>query len=72
LHLRYVNMIGAIGWFVNNRVLRHTHLSSAPINRQIWLFDRYLVPLLRALEGKRSMLFGQSIVCVATTRDAEI
>ncbi len=68
MHLRYVNMVGAVGWFVNNRIFCHTHLSSPPINRQIRLFDRYLIPLLRTLEGKRSMPFGQSIVCVATTR----
>lgn len=63
VHLRYVNLVGAIGWFVNNRLIRHDNLSSATINRQIRLFDR-LIPLLRVLEGNRGMPFGQSLICV--------
>ena len=62
--LRYVNLLGGIGWFVNNRILKHDHLSSPSVNSQIRLFDRYLIPLMRFLEGKRSMPFGQSLVCV--------
>jgi len=62
--LRYVNMVGAIGWFVNNRVVRHRDLSSASINSQIHLFDRYLIPVISKLEGRRGMPFGQSLLCV--------
>lgn len=62
--LRYVNLVGAVGWFVNNRVIRHRDLSSASINSQIHLFDRYLIPVLRKLEGTRGMPFGQSLLCV--------
>ncbi|HZR01994.1 MAG TPA: class I SAM-dependent methyltransferase [Burkholderiales bacterium] len=62
--LRYVNSVGAIGWFVNNRLVRHRALSSPTINGQIHAFDRYLVPLLMRLEGSRRMPFGQSLLCV--------
>jgi len=62
--LRYVNMVGAVGWFVNNRLIRHRDLSSVSINSQIHLFDRYLIPVLRKLEGTRRMPFGQSLLCV--------
>lgn len=62
--LRYVNMVGAVGWFVNNRLVQHEDLSSGSINSQIHLFDRYLIPVLRRLEGTRSMPFGQSLLCV--------
>ena len=62
--LRYVNLAGAIGWFVNNRLLSHRDLSSSSINGQIRVFDRLLIPALRRLEGRRHMPFGQSLVCV--------
>lgn len=64
LRLRYVNAVGAIGWFVNSRFARHQDLSSGSINGQIGLFDR-LVPLLKKLEGDRGLPFGQSLICVA-------
>jgi SAM-dependent methyltransferase len=62
--LRYVNLFGAIGWYVNNRLIQHRRLSSQPINLQIRLFDALVVPLMRAIEGTRSMPFGQTLVAV--------
>jgi SAM-dependent methyltransferase len=64
--LRYVNLVGAIGWYVNNRVMRHSDLSSGTINRQIKIFDRLLIPALSQIEGDRGMPFGQSLLCVGT------
>lgn len=62
--LRYVNLVGAIGWFVNSRLIQHRDLSSSAINGQIRVFDRCLIPLLKWAEGSRSMPFGQSLLCV--------
>ena len=62
--LRYVNLVGALGWFVNNRLVAHRDLSSPTINGQIQAFDRLLIPVLKRLEGKRHMPIGQSLVCV--------
>ena len=62
--LRYVNLVGALGWFVNSRFVRHRDLSSDSINTQIALFDRLVIPILRRLEGRRAMPFGQSLLCV--------
>lgn len=62
--VRYVNCVGALGWFVNNRVIRHHDLSSKGINGQIRVFDRALIPLLKRMEGNRRMPFGQSLLCV--------
>lgn len=62
--IRYVNALGAVGWFVNNRLLRHRNIESRGIGVQIRLFDRVLVPLLRIVEGDRGMPFGQSILAV--------
>jgi SAM-dependent methyltransferase len=50
--VRYVNLVGAVGWFVNNRLVSHDDLSSPAVNAQIGLFDRVLVPVLRRLEGR--------------------
>jgi len=62
--VRYVNLVGALGWFVNNRVLSHDDLSSSAINGQIRVFDRWLIPMLKLMEGNRGMPFGQSLLCV--------
>lgn len=62
--LRYVNTLGAIGWYVNARLIPHRELSSNPINFQIRLFDALAVPIMRAVEGGRSMPFGQTLVAV--------
>lgn len=64
VELRYVNLVGALGWYVNNRLVTHRDLSAPAINRQIRMFDRLLIPALMHLEGRRSMPFGQSLVCV--------
>jgi SAM-dependent methyltransferase len=64
VRIRYVNLLGALGWFVNNRLIAHRDLSSPAINSQIALFDRFFVPLLRRLEGDRNLPFGQSILAV--------
>lgn len=68
--LRYVNAVGALGWFVNNRLISHRDLSSRAINGQIKLFDRLLIPMLRRIEGSRSLPFGQSLVCVGQKPEA--
>jgi SAM-dependent methyltransferase len=61
---RYVNLVGALGWFVNNRLFSHRDLSSTGINGQIRIFDRLLIPILKRFESTRNMPFGQSLVCV--------
>jgi SAM-dependent methyltransferase len=61
--LRYVNPLGAVGWFVSSRVFRREHVPEGPLV----LYDR-LVPLLRALDRAPSP-FGLSLWAVAR-RDA--
>ena len=57
--MRYVNMLGALGWFFNGRMLRRGVLPS----RQLRAFD-WLVPLLR-IEEKMDPWFGLSVLAVA-------
>jgi hypothetical protein len=56
---RHVNMIGAVGWFVNGRVLRRQLLPS----RQLRIFD-FVIKLL-AIEKYFRPPFGLSILLVA-------
>ena len=56
----YMNAIGFFGWWVNSHILRRR----AQSERQIEIFDRYLVPLLSRLEGMVLPPFGQSLFVV--------
>ena len=63
LHIRkahYMNAIGFFGWWVNSHILRR----AAQSERQIEIFDRYLVPLLSRVEGMVRPPFGQSLLVV--------
>jgi len=58
--LRYVNMPGFFGWWINARMLKRTAQSP----RQIQVFDRYIVPLIARFERRLAPPFGQSIFAV--------
>lgn len=59
VHRRHLNMLGALGWFVNGKVLRRQLIPS----RQLRLFD-FIIKLL-ALEKWIQPPFGLSILLVA-------
>ena len=56
---RHVNMLGALGWFVNGRILRRRLIPS----RQLRLFD--LVVQLLDAEKKFRPTFGLSVFLIA-------
>jgi SAM-dependent methyltransferase len=58
--VHYMNAAGFFGWWVNSHILRRR----AQSERQIEIFDRYLVPLLSRLEGMVRPPFGQSLFVV--------
>jgi SAM-dependent methyltransferase len=60
---RYFNAVGGVGWFVN-KAFRHSSLDSGAVNAQIQLFDRFVVPLARAVDLFARPFFGQSMICV--------
>lgn len=62
--IRYVNLLGAVGWFINSKIGCYRNISSPVLGSQIRIFDRFIVPLMKWLEGTRNMPFGQSVVCV--------
>jgi 2-polyprenyl-3-methyl-5-hydroxy-6-metoxy-1,4-benzoquinol methylase len=57
--LRYVNPLGALGWFVSARILRQEEVPRGPLR----IYDR-LVPALRTLDHLE-FPFGLSLWCVA-------
>lgn len=60
---RYFNAVGAVGWWANS-FKRHHSLDSESVNAQIEVFDRYVVPLARAVDRFTHRIIGQSAVCV--------
>jgi len=56
----YVNAVGFFGWWVNSHILKR----QAQSEKQIAIFDRYLVPLLSRLEEMVRPPFGQSLFVV--------
>lgn len=60
----YLNMVGALGWFINGRVLKQRNLSADSISSQIVLFDRIVVPVIQRLENLIDPPFGQSLVAI--------
>ncbi len=57
----HMNMVGYFGWFINARLLKKSHQSTA----QVVFYDRVIVPLLRKLESALPPPFGQSIFILA-------
>jgi SAM-dependent methyltransferase len=63
LHIRkarYMNAIGFFGWWTNAHIFRRETQSE----RQIQVFDRYLVPTMSRVEGWARPPFGQSLFVV--------
>ena len=63
----YFNMIGAVGWYVNYRILRRSSVSKGTVP-QVQLFDRCLVPAARRLERAIVPRFGLSVIGLGTAR----
>lgn len=63
----YFNMVGALGWWFNYRLLDR---GAADENaaRQIPWFDRWVVPWARWIEQRLPSPFGLSVFCLARAR----
>jgi 2-polyprenyl-3-methyl-5-hydroxy-6-metoxy-1,4-benzoquinol methylase len=60
VHQRYINTLGAFGWFVNGRLFRR----SVPPSGQLRAFNK-IVPILKTLERVIPPWFGISLITVA-------
>ncbi len=68
LAFRFFNLIGAIGWFVNARVVPQARLDADSMNNQVRIYDRFVVGISAALERRIAPPFGQSLVAIAERR----
>ncbi|MCC7449901.1 MAG: class I SAM-dependent methyltransferase [Anaerolineae bacterium] len=64
LKLYHFNSFGVLPWFINGRILRQA-LDTGSVGFQLRLFDRRIVPVLRHVEGRVRLPFGQSLMAVA-------
>ena len=60
---RYFNAVGGVGWWLNG-FAGHRSLNDDGVNRQIEVFDRYILPVSRAVDPLLRWAFGQSMVAV--------
>jgi len=63
---KYINALGALGWFVNGRVLKQ----EVPPSGQLRLFNG-LVPMLKRFERTVNVPFGVSLMAVARKDHAD-
>ena len=63
LDVRYVNLPGVAAWWLAGKVLRRTTVSAADAR----LYDRWVVPVVRAVESRISPPLGQSLLAIART-----
>jgi SAM-dependent methyltransferase len=61
--LEYFNPAAVLPWWLNGRVT-HRSLETPLVNSQVAFFDRYVLPISRAVTPLTRKWFGQSIVCV--------
>jgi SAM-dependent methyltransferase len=63
VRLEYFNPVGAVGWWAN-RFTKHASLGTERVTRQVQLFDRYILPISRGINGVTRGFFGQSLLAV--------
>jgi len=61
----YVNALGALGWWVNQKLLKPKPLDAPRINNQLVFYDRFVVPLARLTDVLFRPFFGLSVVAIA-------
>lgn len=66
--LSYFNFVGAIGWFVCNRLLNQK-VNSPASGALFRIFDTAVIPVVRFFDGALSLLLGQSIMAVGRPKE---
>ena len=59
----YFNSIGGLGWWVN-KLRTHKDLDSKNINKQVIIFEKYIVPVSKFINPFSKKIFGQSLLAV--------
>lgn len=61
VHMRYMDMVGVATWWINFKLMRRRKLSP----KMIEIYDRYFVPLIRAVESRVKVPVGKNILLIA-------
>ncbi len=56
----YMNSIGTIGWFLNNKIFKRKEESPS----QVIFYDRFIVPWLKHLENHITLPLGLSLIAI--------
>ena len=59
----YFNPVGAFGWWLN-KMKKHERINSANVNKQVIIFDKYMVPGSKFFNPLFKTFWGQSLYCV--------
>jgi SAM-dependent methyltransferase len=64
LYVRYFNLVGYFTWLLNFRLMGSLSFSESSVQ----FFDRFIVPVAKAIDGAGVRPIGQSVVAIATPR----
>lgn len=59
----YFNPVGAFGWWLN-KFKEHKRINSDNVNKQVLIFDKYIVPISKFFNPFFKSFWGQSLYCV--------
>ena len=62
---RYINALGAAGWWYHNRMRRAAGLNDAQVNRDMRRADRWLAAVARGADPLLGSWFGLSVAAIA-------
>lgn len=61
LELKFMNFPGIVSWFVAGRILRSRTISP----RMVRCYDRWVIPIVKAIESRVTPPLGQSLILIA-------
>jgi hypothetical protein len=59
----YFNPVGAFGWWLN-KFKKHERINSKNVNKQVVIFDKYMVPVSKLFNPFFKLFWGQSLYCI--------
>jgi hypothetical protein len=65
IECRYINALGAMGWWFHNRLRQNAGLTDAHVNAQMRGADRWLPRIAKGTDWLTARLFGLSVVAIA-------
>jgi SAM-dependent methyltransferase len=61
LDLKFINSLGTVSWFIAGRILKSRTVSPLMVR----CYDRWVIPIVKAIEGRVTPPLGQSLILIA-------